>query len=95
MKKYGDGTVTEEEFTSLLDSLAAGGYIDVKYADKDVILVKPLGKSLVAEPDKKTDSEEIVNVQSNKSADFLRFFIAFLGGFSGALAGMAVFAAIC
>lgn len=95
MKKYGDGTVTEDEFTSLADSLAATGYIDVKYSDKEVILMRSLGKSLTAMPDVKPETVEAAEVKDGDAFhNFLRFFISFLGGFSGALVGIAVFAAM-
>lgn len=91
MKKYGDGTVTEDEFTSL----AATGYIDVKYSDKEVILMRSLGKSLTAMPDVKPETVEAAEVKDDDAFhNFLRFFISFLGGFSGALVGIAVFAAM-
>lgn len=95
MKKYGDGTVTEDEFTSLADSLVAMGYIDIKYSDKEVILMRTLGKSLTAMPDAKPEPVEVSEVKNDDALhNFLRFFIAFLGGFSGALVGIAVFAAM-
>ena len=95
MKKYGDGTVTEDEFTSLADSLAAMGYIDIKYSDKEVILMRTLGKSLTAMPDATPEPVEVTEVKNDDLIhSFLRFFIAFLGGFSGALVGIAVFAAM-
>ena len=95
MKKYGDGTVTKDEFTSLADSLAATGYIDVKYSDKEVILMRSLGKSLTAMPDVKPETVEAAEVKDDDAFhNFLRFFISFLGGFSGALVGIAVFAAM-
>mgnify|MGYP006928571266 CR=1 FL=1 len=94
-EKCGDGTVTEEELNAYIDSLITSGYIDKKYSDKDVMLLKPLGKSLTAKPDEKPQTENEQQVKSEGNNAFFKFFIAFLGGFSGALAGIAVFAALC
>ena len=94
-KKCGDGTVTEEELNAYIDSLIASGYIDKKYSDKDVMLLKPLGKSLNVKPDEMPQTENDLDKTSGKENAFLKFFVAFLGGFSGALAGIAVFAALC
>lgn len=90
-------TVTEEELNVYIDSLAAAGYLDKKYADNDVVLLKPLGKSLTASRDEKPAPQEVSPAQDGGGimSEFLRFIIAFLGGFSGALAGMAVFALLC
>lgn len=93
----GGETVTEEELNVYIDSLAAAGYLDKKYADNDVVLLKPLGKSLTASRDEKPAPQEVTAVSDGGGtmSEFLRFIIAFLGGFSGALAGMAVFALLC
>lgn len=93
----GGETVTEEELNVYIDSLAAAGYLDKKYADNDVVLLKPLGKSLTASRDEKPVPQEVITVSDGGGtmSEFLRFIIAFLGGFSGALAGMAVFALLC
>ena len=93
----GGETVTEEELNVYIDSLAAAGYLDTKYADNDVVLLKPLGKSLTASRDEKPAPQEVTAVSDGGGtmSEFLRFIIAFLGGFSGALAGMAVFALLC
>ncbi len=95
VEKCGDGTVTEEELNAYIDSLVTSGYIDKKYSDKDVMLLKPLGKSLTAKPDETPQTENDFKEVSEKDNAFFKFFIAFLGGFSGALAGIAVFAALC
>ena len=71
------------------------GYIDKKYSDKDDMLIKPLGKSFTAKPDEKQQTGSGFGITSEKDNAFFKFFIAFLGGFSGALAGIAVFAALC
>lgn len=93
----GGETVTEEELNVYIDSLAAAGYLDKKYADNDVVLLKPLGKSLTASRDEKPAPQEVSPAPDGGGtmSEFLRFIIAFLGGFSGALAGMAVFALLC
>ncbi len=93
----GGETVTEEELNVYIDSLAAAGYLDKKYADNDVVLLKPLGKSLTASRDEKPAPREVISVPDGggTASEFLRFMIAFLGGFSGALAGTAVFALLC
>ena len=92
----GGETVTEEELNVYIDSLAAAGYLDKKYADNDVVLLKPLGKSLTASRDEKPAPQEVISVTDGGTmSEFLRFIIAFLGGFSGALAGMVVFALLC
>ena len=93
----GGEPVTEEELNVYIDSLAAAGYLDKKYADNDVVLLKPLGKSLTASRDEKPVPQEILPSADGGGtmSEFLRFIIAFLGGFSGALAGMAVFALLC
>ena len=93
----GGETVTEEELNVYIDSLAAAGYLDKKYADNDVVLLKPLGKSLTASRDGKPAPQEVSTVSDGGGtmSEILRFIIAFLGGFSGALAGMAVFALLC
>lgn len=92
----GGETVTEEELNVYIDSLAAAGYLDKKYADNDVVLLKPLGKSLTASRDEKPAPQEVISVTDGGTMnEFLRFIIAFLGGFSGAFAGMAVFALLC
>lgn len=95
LEKCGDETVTEEELNAYIDSLITSGYIDKKYSDKDVMLIKPLGKSLTVKPDEKPQAENDFGKTSEKDNAFFKFFIAFLGGFSGALAGIAVFAALC
>ena len=95
LEKCGDRTVTEEELNAYIDSLITSGYIDRKYSDKDVVLIKPLGKSLTAKPDEKPQAENDFREKDEKDNAFFKFFIAFLGGFSGALAGIAVFAALC
>ncbi len=95
LEKCGDGTVTEEELNAYIDSLITSGYIDRKYSDKDVVLIKPLGKCLTAKPDEKPQAENDFREKDEKDNAFFKFFIAFLGGFSGALAGIAVFAALC
>lgn len=94
-EKCGNGTVTEEELNAYIDSLITSGYIDRKYSDKDVMLLKPLGKSLTAEFNEKPQAEIGFRSKSEEHNAFFKFFIAFLGGFSGALAGIAVFAALC
>lgn len=93
----GGETVTEEELNVYIDSLAAAGYLDKKYADNDVVLLKPLGKSLTATRDESPAPHEVFPAPDGGGtvSEFLRFIIAFLGGFSGALAGMAVFALLC
>ncbi len=93
----GGETVTEEELNVYIDSLAAAGYLDKKYADNDVVLLKPLGKSLTASRDENPAPQEVFPAPDGGGtvSEFLRFIIAFLGGFSGALAGMAVFALLC
>ena len=93
----GGETVTEEELNVYIDSLAAAGYLDKKYADNDVVLLKPLGKSLTASRDENPAPHEVFPAPDGGGtvSEFLRLIIAFLGGFSGALAGMAVFALLC
>lgn len=90
----GDDSVTEEKLNIAIDSLAASGYLEKKYSDKDVVLLKPSAKSLTAEKDADSkDKEPVASV--DVKTDFLRFIISFLGGFSGALVGVAIFAALC
>lgn len=95
LENCGDETVTEEELNAYIDSLITSGYIDKKYSDKDDMLIKPLGKSFTAKPDEKQQTDSDFGITSEKDNAFFKFFIAFLGGFSGALAGIAVFAALC
>ena len=91
----GDETVTEEELNAYIESLSASGYLDKKYSDKDVVLLKPLSKSFTVKKDEKPEKYELRAPENSGASDFLKFIIAFLGGFSGALAGIAVFAALC
>lgn len=92
--RYGDESVTEDDFNGIIDSLDISGFIDVKYSDKDLILLKPLGKSLtLLDKENKSVDNQVGSV--SERGNFLRFFISFLGGFSGALVGIAVFAIIC
>lgn len=94
LSSLGDDSVTEEKLNLAIDSLAASGYIEKKYADKDVVLLKPSAKSLTAVKDADSKVTERFAAGDVKN-DFLRFIISFLGGFSGALVGIAIFAALC
>lgn len=90
---FGEGAGTKEELNAVLDGLVSSGYIDEKYSDDEVVLLKPLGKSFAALEEKSTETTETTGKDGLNN--FWRYFIAFLGAFSGALLGATIMLLLC
>lgn len=90
---FGEGTGTKEELNAVLDGLVSSGYIDEKYSDDEVVLLKPLGKSFAALEEEKAEIPE--TTEKDGLNNFWRYFIAFLGAFSGALVGATIMLLLC
>ena len=90
---FGEGTGTKEELNAVLDGLVSSGYIDEKYSDDEVVLLKPLGKSFALNEEE--NGEITVTAEKDGLNNFWRYFIAFLGAFSGALVGATIVLLLC
>lgn len=85
----GDG-VTEERATDEIKSLAAAGYLDIRYIDEKQAIIKPLDKDFFVE------ESDLPSQDAAKSGGMRRLKIiivcaaAFLGAFLGAFAAVAL-----
>ncbi len=86
------GVESNDKLDEILERLAKTKYIDKKYSDEEYALIKPLEKSYLASED---ESRDTPFASFEKERSFWRFFIPFLGAFSGVLLGLTIFAALC
>ena len=82
--------LNEDKFRVMLKILDGGGYVDLKYFDDEVILIKPLLKSFLVFHERKTEIPQervIIEEKPDFSQKFIPLILSFLSGFLGALLG--------
>lgn len=82
--------LSEDKFRVMLKILDGGGYVDLKYFDEEVILIKPLLKSFLVFHERKTEIPQervIIEEKPDFRQKFIPLILSFLSGFLGALLG--------
>ncbi len=82
--------LSEDKFRVMLKILDGGGYVDLKYFDDEVILIKPLLKSFLVFHERKVEPPQesvILEEKPDFRQKFIPLVLSFLSGFLGALLG--------
>ncbi|MBR2337396.1 MAG: DUF4524 domain-containing protein [Clostridia bacterium] len=78
--------ITADGLRLMVRELYSDGYIDLKYMDEEVVLLKPSGKSFLVEKEGKEGENERIKAPK-QGRDLLFLALSFLCSFIGALLG--------
>ena len=84
---FSEDYISQDKFRLIIRELHNDEYIDLKYLDEEVVLLKPLSKSYSIKKQVVQNVQEDDNQDKKQSREWLFFLISFACSFIGAVIG--------